>query len=249
MMPKYSAIIFCDIDGTLTYTEADSHDSAIIKMDETCYLSKKTIAYINELIKKGCLFVLITGRKLSNLNNVNQYLQVRDYIIEHGSFIYLNNALDEKWSDKVKHIIGADNIKRGSLWDYEEELIKNGYKIHSDGRFGSFRILKGDLQKPKQDFVLVQNGESIDVIPAIAGKLNAIKYLIEKYHCDHGNTYAIGNDYNDLEMLSFVKHPYAPASAINEVKNLLQSNNGYIAKHTTHEGIAEILENILINFS
>jgi Cof subfamily protein (haloacid dehalogenase superfamily) len=53
----------------------------------------------------------------------------------------------------------------------------------------------------------------LEIFPADVSKGHAAKWLCDLLHIRYSNTMAVGNDYNDLDMLEFVNHPFVVSNA------------------------------------
>ena len=61
--------------------------------------------------------------------------------------------------------------------------------------------------------------------------------VLEYFHADIIDTYAIGDDYNDLEMLQYAKHTIAMGQAPREVKEVCE----FITDDIYHEGFTKAM--------
>ena len=69
-----------------------------------------------------------------------------------------------------------------------------------------------------------------------------VKVMLEKYNISPQNTMAFGDQWNDLEMLKFVKYGYLMGNATEELKKEFSSDR--ITLSNDEDGIYEVLKNL-----
>jgi HAD superfamily hydrolase (TIGR01484 family) len=74
----------------------------------------------------------------------------------------------------------------------------------------------------------------IEVFPRVVSKGKSASWLASCYHMDKENTMAVGNDYNDLDLLSWARQGYVVDNSPGELKALFSP----VASHN-HCGFAE----------
>lgn len=92
-----------------------------------------------------------------------------------------------------------------------------------------YRILKFLLR----DYEIIRVGQYwLEIMPKNTNKVNQLKYVVDKYQISLEDLYVFGDGGNDIEMLKYAKHSYAPANALQEAKQaakyecLTSQNNG-----------------------
>jgi Cof subfamily protein (haloacid dehalogenase superfamily) len=87
------------------------------------------------------------------------------------------------------------------------------------------------------------DGESlwIEIFPKEASKANGLKYLSELLGILPENTMVVGNDYNDLDMLRWTKHPFVVANSPEELKHEFTG-----VSSNDEDGFAEAVERWLL---
>ncbi|MBP7508366.1 MAG: HAD hydrolase family protein [Prolixibacteraceae bacterium] len=78
----------------------------------------------------------------------------------------------------------------------------------------------------------------IEIFPDTVSKGHGIKWLCSYLNIDYENTIGIGNDFNDLDMLEFVKHPYVLGNSPDQLKDLFT----YTEKTNEESGFSEVLK-------
>jgi len=69
-----------------------------------------------------------------------------------------------------------------------------------------------------------------------------VKVMLEKYNISPQNAMAFGDQWNDLEMLKFVKYGYLMGNATEELKKEFSSDR--ITLSNDEDGIYEVLKNL-----
>ena len=84
----------------------------------------------------------------------------------------------------------------------------------------------------------------LEVVPAGINKGVALKRLLERMDYDPSELIAVGDSYNDLEMIQFAGLGVAMGNAREAVKNCAD----YVTKSNNEDGIAHMLEKYIFNF-
>lgn len=78
----------------------------------------------------------------------------------------------------------------------------------------------------------------IEIFPDTVSKGHGIKWLCNYLNVEHENTIGIGNDFNDLDMLEFVKHPYILGNSPDHLKDFFPCTE----KTNEESGFSEVLK-------
>jgi HAD superfamily hydrolase (TIGR01484 family) len=255
-------IVFCDLDNTLLYENSCS-ETAYIKIEDKKqagkFISCEVLNMIQEFRDKGHLFIINTGRSLDTYKYVED-LFICDYIIlEHGGVVVRHGEIDKEWLQIHSDCISDYNSKSGRLWELMNHLMENGYKIHSTGRDASFRILSTNdeqiIQNENTSFLLkmqpyldefrvklLRNGRYWDVIPESAGKENAAIHIVNSNDVLSDEIIAIGDDYNDLDLLNFASVSICPANSQKGIIDIVKQKGGFIPHSKGLKGSVEMLK-------
>ncbi len=86
------------------------------------------------------------------------------------------------------------------------------------------------------------DGESmwIEIFPADISKGHTVEWLCRKLAIDPLCTIGVGNDYNDLDFLNFVKYPFAVANAPDPIKKLYRK-----CKSNNESGFSDAVDQII----
>lgn len=257
-----SATIFSDLNGTLVHDFPSLNSTKL--PNENRYLADETVSEMKKLVEKGAKFVLVTGKRTSNYLGLADMIPHSYAIVEHGCLVFNEKKVDSEWDEIVRPIVGRLGSKKGLIWDCEKQLLREGFRTDSGGRLATFRVY---IDKPanltEQEKVMIEkkvkkewggfgivttrNHEMLDVLPAVGGKANAIKYLIKK-KLDAASIIAIGDDPNDLGMMKLAKFTACPGNAKPEVKRFVNEKGGYVSKFAGHEGTVDVLRNYVSRF-
>lgn len=238
------------------------------------YVSKRTIELVQELRKQGVLFVLSTGARSTTYLQRRKLLPAADFeAFESGGRIWHRGEPDLAWSKRLFQQTGfagagdaqvpPPSERHGSLWDLYKEMEAEGWDVDGEGYFTQFRIRHSpdkETRRPLGDFVREEWGEqvaqlgltitsnlgNVDVLPALAGKANAARYILEKLKMGPEHAVAIFDDENDLELGQLCGRGYLPGISHSSVATLLKSERHWEAMpHRGPLGAEEALEKVL----
>lgn len=124
-------------------------------------------------------------------------------------------------------------------------IIKEGECEISANKFSADIISGTNIQKIEEalssDFnVLYHVDNTVEFVPIGYSKATGIRWLCDYLGVDIGNTYAIGDSVNDIEMLKTVGHGIAMGNATDEVKR--------IAEFITTDIHADGIKNALLHY-
>lgn len=229
------------------------------------YVSWKTIELVRQIRAKGVKFVLISGARTSTFLKRLPYLPKADMgIAENGGRIYEDEKLDKDWANRFYEVTGdietniAPEERKGLLWDWYRRLKAEGW--HTDARdyYANFRVdLKKSSDKTAKDMEEIikilpreitstYNLGKADFYPAVCGKGNAVRYILERYNLNRKEAAAMMDDDNDLPMAEAVSKVYLPGITHESVAEAVKQHPDWIvAKRKGILGVEEVLERIL----
>jgi HAD superfamily hydrolase (TIGR01484 family) len=215
--------IFFDIDGTLVHKGSTS---------------KKTLELINEIMKKGIIVGIATGRarfdlhKFEFVKNFNGPL-----IFEEGCLILKKNSLDLNWDKKIAPAMKHLRKIAEKFDQYDIRWKERSFSIYSASDFPEVNTLR--------NVAVYRNRNHLNITPSIASKGLAIMHLCRKMRIPLKQVCCVGDDYNDLSMFDFVGFPCCVGNAFKAVKDAVQERHGYVAKKPASHGCAEIIQKII----
>lgn len=122
------------------------------------------------------------------------------------------------------------SFKKKQLPAYIQKLEISG-TIFSDF---FFKILKIALKNYE---VVKVNKWWIEILPKGINKVSMVKHVVSKYNIDQNDLYIFGDGENDIEMLRYAIHSYAPKNAMENVKKY--ANN--ICLSCDNDGVARTI--------
>ncbi|MBI2147887.1 HAD-IIB family hydrolase [Candidatus Woesearchaeota archaeon] len=250
-------LLFSDIDNTLI------HQTGIKKFlqvpGENRTMSKRGISLLAQIGASGVPVILISGRRISSFDRVMKIIPHSFAILEHGCVILNSDGVDDKYASQFFEYVGDHHKphKYGLLWEYEKQLQEQGYITDSKGRIASFRIdpkennMNEDnirrllAAKHPNGIKTEQNLTFIDFIPPLGGKDKAVQYFLQKWNTTWDHVACLGDDYNDIGMLSKAKYTFTHSGAISQVQQIVRSRGGYVSPYSGHHGTVDLLTKLV----
>lgn len=244
----------------------------LLEVDRESYISRKTIADVAGILKTGFPFVLATSRRIATYQHILKYIHPVYAIVEDGCVILdRENKIDSSWLEHLAEYVGpmdeitGDLHARGKLWEFKEQIQqlenKGNFELVDEGFKASFKIqLQIDIGEMTGDEIgeyletcgiLVPDSlkiavnskyNSISVVPRIAGKAQAMSHILEQMNLEAGNLIALGDDYNDEELLLQAGFPMTLDSAQERIKKLVTGRGGLVVAQGRHKGTSEMLD-------
>lgn len=191
--------------------------------DGTFYLNDediiKNIKKVNEFRKKGNIFAIATGRSFLDFTKKLEQFDIQyDYLtINHGATILnkkheiiKNYPISNNIKEVIKNefnLIDNHNIfvcksleSRVSI--KEKDITKINIKFKNKEEQIKFNnILNTKYKKYIKSYLILEIENSIEIISSDTNKANAADIISKIEKISKENIYAIGDSYNDLEML------------------------------------------------
>jgi 3-deoxy-D-manno-octulosonate 8-phosphate phosphatase KdsC-like HAD superfamily phosphatase len=184
-------------------------------------------------------------------------------ICENGGVVMVNGKPDELWMKELKEQI--ENI-----WRFEKTLQQAGYNTDSKGSQTKFHAYLGDdpegmteEQKVALEQLVVAGGGPLGlrsvrmlgyltVIPQKSGKANAMKYLLDHFEVPLSRAVVMGDDYNDMDMMTAAVRAACPGNAVGDVQDAVRSKNrqgselGYVSPFSGHCGTSDMIAQVAL---
>ena len=245
-------LILLDIDGTLLNSKHSIEKRTI--EDIACYSNKNRI-------------ILTSARKPSSIRNIAKILKLQENII-----ICYNGALVMDGDSKIferslpidtvlyickiakKHSLSV-NIYSNDLWFTETMddfvLLESSiekltvHKILLMGSENNLQSIKEELSKINNLKLCNSKLQYLEITCSYASKKRAFEFLLQYLSFDSKNTLAIGDGFNDLELLECVQIGIAMDNAPDAVKKIAD----YITASNNENGVGNALRKYVSNSS
>lgn len=239
------AIVFCDIDGCLSYGKNSAFD-----LD--CLAKIRDI--IPRLAEQEIAFTLCTGRPQPYAEAMAQLLGAHlPLVCEGGAMVY------EPTGDNYRPMADAEGVRGVTQLQSEiqasgllrEDLyleVGNAYSVCVTGP--AISGLDHTGIRAEMDRLVALYGDypvswshsttSIDITPHGISKGSGLRAICADYGVALEQTAGIGDSNGDVSMFEAVAHGYCPSNASEE----LQSLASYISAHSYMAGTLDILQEI-----
>lgn len=165
---------------------------------------------LDEALVKEIINVLLENKMPVVLEGANDYW-IDEWGFEEDPYVdYLFESLKEH-----AHVLHG--------YDKQMRINKLSADILSDTNYEAIKLSLGDKFS-----ILEHEGNVVELVPIGYSKATGIKWLCEYMNANIGDTYAIGDSVNDLEMLECVGHGIAMGNASKMVKDIAEYVTGDI---------------------
>ncbi|AGB42013.1 HAD-superfamily hydrolase, subfamily IIB [Halobacteroides halobius DSM 5150] len=209
-------------------------------------LTKETITYNGALVKQ------VASNKIIDHRPVPKKLarKIVDYVEENN--LHLNLYLDDQLYVN-KSGFGADYYERIS--GVKPTLIKGKLSQCIDQPSTKLLIVEENLAKVKEVLVALQDRFSddlnvtaskahfVEIMNQQASKGRALKKLASDLNIERDQIIAIGDSYNDLDMIEYAGF----GVAVDNARDKLKEKADYITSSNDEGGVAEIIEKFILN--
>jgi HAD superfamily hydrolase (TIGR01484 family) len=229
---------------------------------ERATISRSLIEHLNAWRRQGAIVAMNTGRTLELVQKALEFFPFRpDYALTTEREIYKANGSGweplAEWNEECQ--ASHDQLYRDAsalLSDIESYLLGNTQaRLHRD----SGRLVGIIAQDPPEmdgiisyldsqrkhiaEFSYQRNGIYLRFCHVRFDKGSVLRGLQEQLGIGPDETFAAGDNYNDLPMLrpEIAKHLACPANSIVEVKTAVRKGGGYVADQIGGEGLVEAL--------
>lgn len=253
---------FSDLDDVLAHKERPKAEEASIEVGNGFYIARTNLERLRELRSSGKLkFGIVTTRRFSTAQTALSAIPHDYAVIDHGTIILTGEEPDREWLETLRPYIGNPLVreKTGLLWEYEAKirtmLGREGFEIHSDDRFGSFRVIppspsaRPDLERVLQikrpdgiDAIIVRG--FVDFFPSLAGKANGVKRILAiNGVTDYTSVAYAGDDISDMAALAQFS-ALTTSEAEQSVRELVLARGGYVSPKTKHEATQDLISHV-----
>jgi hydroxymethylpyrimidine pyrophosphatase-like HAD family hydrolase/archaellum biogenesis ATPase FlaH len=197
-----------------------------------------TVEAILKLKASGRRAMLVTGRRLQNLQDVFPEYELFDYIIcENGAVVYqpssqrkefLADPLPDRFIERLGRI-GIQPLEVG-------EIILSTHSRYKESVLNAIYELGLEAQ-------LTFNGESTMVLPQGISKATGMERALQRMGLSFHEVVGIGDSANDHSLLRNCECPIAVANAVATIKE----SAVYVTRCQSGDGVEEIISELLQN--
>lgn len=211
----------CDYDGTL------ARDGRV---------ADSTVAALERLIESGRRLVLVTGRVLSDLQQVCERLDLFEYVVaENGALLYRPGTREEKVlaeppSGRFTALLRARGVDPLGIG----RVIVATRQPHETAVLETIRDLGLELQ-------VIFNKGAVMVLPAGVNKATGLTCALEAMGLSRHEAVGIGDAENDHAFLNLCECSAAVANAL----PLLKEKADIVTASDHGDGVVELIEELL----
>lgn len=252
-------VIFFDIDGTIfsntNYQVSERTRTAIQSAQKNGHLAfintGRTYAEINQEILDigfdGCIcgcgtYISYKNKVLFEITIANNIIKevIKDLrrlniyaVLEGSRTLYADFENGGPFNEELRKLHFFDEFPVSS-WD-SPVIACDKFTIWSKTRDSFLQF----FEQYKDTFDFIEWDEHLcEVVPKGHSKATGIRYLISHLGIPKENTFAMGDGFNDLPMLEYVKYSIGMGNAPDEVKEIVS----YVTKDVDEEGVAHALK-------
>ncbi|WP_127849318.1 Cof-type HAD-IIB family hydrolase [Lacticaseibacillus hulanensis] len=251
--PKFSAVVFFDLDGTL------------LRDDKS--VAKTTVDALDKLRQNNVLPVIATGRNVFEVQYVLDQTGINTIVSANGSYVAsrgqeiyaatipedlikaVNRFANEHanpvgWYNNQGFAISKksqDTVDNYHLLNLNAQVDPNFYKQNEVNFMFVFNRHHEQAYAKKfagQLSFVRNNIRGLDTMLAGVSKKTGIEHLLRALNLTNAPSYAFGDQLNDLQMFSLVDHPIAMGNGVAVAKTQAE----YVTSSNMHDGIVRGLE-------
>lgn len=225
--------VITDLDGTLLH-----HGQ----------LPPESIEALIQFQKQGRL-LLATGRSLESVEPFYRLLKMEE--LRTGGLIAINGLETFDFQDgehRVANSICSQDIptilQTVQLFTRRVRIVRTERYIQKVEMmvpvFSS--LIVRYFRKKLPEYTVLQIGRHwVEILPKGTDKLNGLQYFSQKYHFSPKDVYAFGDGENDVQMLRWAGHSYAPQNALAVAK---RAAKGFCAP-CQQQGVSQIVNELI----
>ncbi len=210
--------------------------SVLKEYDFACYLICSNGAVLKERYADSVIFVHVLDR--------DSAIEIIDYAIKEKEAMYICGK--DFWgitraNQMIMDFMAKQNLNLNVINDTKE---LDGLEIISLTSVGNTEKIKEYIISNRLGVNYTDSVVNImDIIPQGVSKGNALMMLADKLNCPPENIIAVGNYYNDIEMIEMAKIGVAMQNSPPQVKEIAD----YVTERSNNEeGVLEVLERFVL---
>lgn len=222
--------VVVDLDGTLLHSEPEK--ISVKGRSGFSYLAKKTEKLLYEISCIAPIFIA-TGRNSSSVKNLTTqipHIHFSGFILENGFVI--TTSLDNKNHQETNWDCIIDLLPEWErLTGYENCLGL----IPPINQSNPKNIIKMMLKENGRDDYVYSENRKIFIYPEAPDKTKGFSRL--QVH----PFVSLGNDVNDLQMMTVSSNPVTLDSASVHIRNIVKNKKGYCSPFSSHAAAEDML--------
>jgi len=267
-MNKYRMLCL-DIDGTLLNSRhqiSEGTKRAIRKLDDSgdtiivliSARMPKGMRYLAEELNLNSPLVSYNGAYITQGDQIlhartiklEQCITIFQLAIERGLHVSLYTEDQwyvehlDSWALQESEITGIKPIviEFEKLFSDWEAAGNTPNKILCMGEPGNISVFGERLNFMFEKNLNVYQSKPtyLEIVSAEASKINAIAYLCDRYHINKDEVVAVGDNYNDISMISYAGLGIAMGNAPDEVKKCAD----YVTLSNDEDGVAWVIDGL-----
>ncbi len=199
-------------------------------------------AYVKGLYDKSTLYEKSVSPGISQeVYNVAQQYGVHMQIYQEDTLISPED------NDKIKHYVQIANVPYVVREDFEELLARPSTKILYSDDPDKLDHLQDLLKKRLGNAAYITKSKPffLEILHPEASKGKAILYLAEHFGIDPKQIIAVGDSYNDHDMLEVAGLSVAMGNAVESLKEIAD----YITATNNEDGVRQVIEKFILKAS
>lgn len=263
-MERYK-IIFSDIDGTLLTSNHEVSEKTveslkrlkalnvpfvlvsarmpqgISKVMQKINIKSPIVCYSGGLVldEEGKI-LLSSGINIEKAMNVKRFLRCNWKELSTSCYCYDKWIVDnkkDKWIRQESEITSVEPIEGGLM-----DIVSNNEVVHKVLCMGDAHIIdeaQAELKKKYQGLSIYKSKDTyLEIMDSMAAKSRAMERLCSYFNIDISETIAIGDNYNDMDMIKAAGIGSAMGNAPEEVKKI----SDYVTLTNDEDGVATVIE-------
>ncbi|MBX3747074.1 MAG: HAD-IIB family hydrolase [Verrucomicrobiae bacterium] len=218
---RYLALA-ADYDGTLATEER---------------LNTETMAALRRLRASGRRIILVTGRRLADINRVCPDCELFDFIVaENGALIYNPRSRQETLLAGPPPTVFIEHLEKSNIpFERGRIILETTLPFHT-------HILQA-IQKLGLELLIIFNKGSVMVLPPGINKATGLDYALRELGLSFHEAVGIGDAENDH---SFLERCECSAAVANAVPKLLEETD-IVMRNEAGRGVVELIDELVDN--
>ncbi len=212
----------------------------------------KTLDFVHE----NDYFVAFNGSLIRNLKgDILSYYSIKDdelrKLVDIGRKYKVNVQLYDKdyvivetYNDRISRYDQLSGL-RAKVVDSLDAFNESTKVLYNNNNYEVLEALHNEVQSAfgNQFNIFYSKSEFLEILNSKTNKGIAVEYLAKRNNIRRDEIIAIGDSFNDLEMIEYAGLGVAMKNGREEVKKIAN----YITEHTNNEdGVAEVIEKFIL---